>query len=994
LKKLTNFYKSLALLTALCLIVNVFLFARAAELGSKIEIKDSVFQIGTSRENEHYFIYEPHSAVRPVVMYGSKLCNYGKFASISQVLTDKGWNVVGGINGGFYNTGSYQPLGLVVSEGVMMSSDETGYHAVGFREDGTAFIGDPQMKLSVEINRREYPLYGYNKSRDRKGFYLLSSDFFKDTQNTEEGRDIILSPDFSGGVTVNGSFDFTVDRVVYSTQPLEIPDGKYVLTVNNRADESLQAVADGIARGDTITLNVSSNREWNEAESAVGSYVKLVTRGRVDAEYTKTPKYDETHPRTAIGIKSDGTVIMYTVDGRQSAISDGLTAEHTAQRLIELGCREALMLDGGGSSNFQAKYIGNDYFTQINNPSDYAGANGGGKERSVTNYIALAAPERGSGIAKYLTLYPQDAKVLRGSDFWFEVRAADETLRPVDASESEIDQSGNRYTAYFEGLTAEAALTEIANPDYFILRLDGAGINALNLYRGVSYDVNAAAFYQGEELFSTDNAYTWSLTPELGTVDANGVVTVTAESGDGELTVTAGNQALTVPVTIARSVVALETFEDYFSGYKAGENGSSAAITQERNMEFVKFGRASAKVDGAGYIPLGYSVDEELGYAAMWVYTPADSPAYSVTLNYTDGTDFTEFIDETGIWTRLVFDLPALGTDIAGIAVEGLDEVRNCVLYIDQITAASDRDVDEAPPAISELVIDPELPAMTAAINDNITDLSGDGISVTLDGAPVQFSYRGKTGELTAALSALSGGQHKITVVATDSSGNIARKSLMFFAPYSEDEEQQTKFADMSDHWAYDYVDYMAELGVVNGIESSKGKFNYQPNAPITRAQFAVMLYRFLGAENAEPPLPVNEPSNSAEGSLVFEPQSSISAFTDKKDIPDWAAEAVAYAVNSGYIKGIGGDDGLYFQPGGTLTRAQAMTILGRVQPYGYPSAELKDFKDYAKIPDWSLRYVASLVGQGVINGREGNLLAPNDSLTRAEVAKILTELT
>ncbi|MDR2359763.1 MAG: phosphodiester glycosidase family protein [Oscillospiraceae bacterium] len=990
MKKFTTKKKSPAKLIMVYLLLSALLSASAAELGSKIEIKDSVFQIGTSPENEHYFLYEPHSDVRPVVMYGSKVCNYGKFSSMAQVLTNKGWNVVGGINGGFYNTGSYQPLGLLVSEGIMMSSDEVDYHAIGFRDDGTAFIGDPEMELSIEINRREYTLRGYNKSRDRKGFYLLSSDFFKDTQNTEPGRDIILTPEFSGGVTVNGSFEFSVERVVYSTQPLEIPEGKYVLTINNYADESLQTVTDGIARGDTITLRVSSNREWSGAESAVGSYVKLVTRGQIDTEYAKSPKFDETHPRTAIGIKSDGTVVMYTVDGRQSAISDGLTAEQTARRLIELGCREALMLDGGGSSNFQVQYIGNDYFTQLNHPSDYAGANGGGKERSVTNYIALAAPELGSGIARYLSLYPQDAKVLKGSDFRFEVRASDETLRPVDASESEIDHSGNRYIAYFEGLTAEASLTEIENPDYFLLRLDGVGINALNLYRGVSYDVNAASFYQGDELFSTDNAYAWSLTPELGTVDANGVVTITAESGDGELAVTVGNQRIVIPVTIARSIIALETFEGHFSGYIAGENGSTAAIEQETDMDFVKFGRAAAKISGAGYIPLEYSIDEELGYATMWVYTPEGKQGGSVTLHYADGSEFTAAIPESDIWTRLVFDLPALGTDITGITIEGSGGTRDCELYIDQITAASDRDIDETPPAISDIVIDPELPAMTATINDNITDLSGDGILVTLDGEAQEFSYRPQTGELTAALPALNGGQHKATIIATDSGGNISRRSLMFFAPYSEDEETGDKFTDMGEHWAYDYVDYMADLGVVNGIESAAGKFEYQPNAPITRAQFAVMLYRFLGGENADELI---ADSASSDGSLIFEPYSVTSVFDDANDIPDWAADAVAYVVGMGYIKGVGGDDGLYFQPNGTLTRAQAMTILGRIQPYGYPLAELVNFKDYADIPDWSLRYVASLVGQEVINGREGNLLAPNDALTRAEVAKILTEL-
>jgi hypothetical protein len=108
-------------------------------------------------------------------------------------------------------------------------------------------------------------------------------------------------------------------------------------------------------------------------------------------------------------------------------------------------------------------------------------------------------------------------------------------------------------------------------------------------------------------------------------------------------------------------------------------------------------------------------------------------------------------------------------------------------------------------------------------------------------------------------------------------------------------------------------------------------------------------------------------------------------------DIPEWAAEAVAYVVNAGYIKGVGSDEGVYFRPSGTLSRAQAMTILGRIQPAGYKNANLTAFADYTDVPDWSVRYVASLVGQGVISGRDGGKLAPNAPLTRGEVAKILT---
>jgi exopolysaccharide biosynthesis protein len=55
-------------------------------------------------------------------------------------------------------------------------------------------------------------------------------------------------------------------------------------------------------------------------------------------------------PRTAVGIKEDGKILLVTVDGRQPGYSYGLTAEELAELLIELGAKDAAMLDGGAST--------------------------------------------------------------------------------------------------------------------------------------------------------------------------------------------------------------------------------------------------------------------------------------------------------------------------------------------------------------------------------------------------------------------------------------------------------------------------------------------------------------------------------------------------------------------------------------------------------------------------------------------------------------------
>jgi hypothetical protein len=90
-----------------------------------------------------------------------------------------------------------------------------------------------------------------------------------------------------------------------------------------------------------------------------------------------------------------------------------------------------------------------------------------------------------------------------------------------------------------------------------------------------------------------------------------------------------------------------------------------------------------------------------------------------------------------------------------------------------------------------------------------------------------------------------------------------------------------------------------------------------------------------------------------------------------------------------GIMKGSQNANGVYAYATASITRAEAMTILGRIQVKGYPAASLSSFEDADKVPTWASAYLGSLVGQGVVNGDNG-LLRPGDSVSRAEVAKLL----
>jgi exopolysaccharide biosynthesis protein len=86
-------------------------------------------------------------------------------------------------------------------------------------------------------------------------------------------------------------------------------------------------------------------------------------------------------PRTAIGIKKDGKVLLVVVDGRRRT-SVGLSLVELAQFMVEQGAVEAMNLDGGGSSEM---ILGNQI---LNEPSD-------GRERRQGAGIAVIRTKPG-----------------------------------------------------------------------------------------------------------------------------------------------------------------------------------------------------------------------------------------------------------------------------------------------------------------------------------------------------------------------------------------------------------------------------------------------------------------------------------------------------------------------------------------------------------------------------------------------------------------------
>ncbi len=104
---------------------------------------------------------------------------------------------------------------------------------------------------------------------------------------------------------------------------------------------------------------------------------------------SKTPNHTDAAPRSVVGIKPDGTVVIMLNDGRQSPTSAGMSMYELAEVMLDLGCSFAVNCDGGGSSTFLSQRPGEEL--KVNNsPSD-------GAERPTTTgiFFISTAPANG-----------------------------------------------------------------------------------------------------------------------------------------------------------------------------------------------------------------------------------------------------------------------------------------------------------------------------------------------------------------------------------------------------------------------------------------------------------------------------------------------------------------------------------------------------------------------------------------------------------------------
>ena len=363
---------------------------------------------------------------------------------------------------------------------------------------------------------------------------------------------------------------------------------------------------------------------------------------------------DQTHtspsraPRTCIGIKADGSIVLLVVDGRQDPVSVGMSMSELAETLIDLGCVDAVNCDGGGSSTFLSQREGGD-LTVKNVPSD-------GTERATLGGLLVVSNSVSDGVFDH-------ASVTADADYY--TPKSEISFHAVG-----VDKAGGPAELPTEGLTwklADDAMGSISQEGVFTSNGTVGEVTAQLLYQGevcgvctvsilepdslfffetsrslgfdVSVDMSMLMQSQGRTLVYKGSDFTWDVEllsandpsvtdpAKIGWIEPGTTTLVTNHNLSGDLKVTAKYTRQDGKVLETTAVVAVgklpSVFWDYEDGMQMVEVWEEVTETDEATGETTTFWKIKTDADGNIVYETKYLTAEEY-YSSLMVKNPGN----------------------------------------------------------------------------------------------------------------------------------------------------------------------------------------------------------------------------------------------------------------------------------------------------------------------------------------------------------------------------------
>jgi Phosphodiester glycosidase/FlgD Ig-like domain len=290
---------------------------------------------------------------------------------------------VGGVNADLFTWNDGRPDGMFMESGMITTAPHPRRSTVGVTNDGRLLIQRVAMIATWQGLSQRRPLTGLNQPAGPEGVSLFTPAWGPTTPAATDTVEITLDslPPVAPLTDLTGT--------VTSAKPAggtPIPPGGAVLVGRGASAGRLASEA---PVGQQVTVRLVLRPQWSNVMDAVGGGPLIVQNRqpvfRALEQFTGS-QLSLRRPRTAIGQKADGRIILVAIDGAQPGYSTGMTNFELAQQLVRLGAVTASALDSGGSTTmaFDGKLL--------NRPSDPGGEQGVADGLFVFYYGVQAPP--------------------------------------------------------------------------------------------------------------------------------------------------------------------------------------------------------------------------------------------------------------------------------------------------------------------------------------------------------------------------------------------------------------------------------------------------------------------------------------------------------------------------------------------------------------------------------------------------------------------------
>lgn len=270
---------------------------------------------------------DPRIEFKPVLSYDSI---FG-FEKLSEICKRTG--AYAAVNGGFfYEFGD--PVGMVAVNGEVLTKS-TGLSPVLVVDKSGARFETFYSGLSLVLENKKIKVDEMNRI-GKKNQVVMYTNEFGSTNRTEIANTSILIE------------NNTVTSIVKDVQEVNIKKGS--LLISFYGEKSLLPQELGIKAGDKAEVKIEPYLGYGFQAYECGSMLVRDGKPVVPERDRWAGALGNRDPRTVVGIKNDGRMVLLVADGRQPGYSSGLTGDEMAGYLISIGVTDAAMLDGGATS--------------------------------------------------------------------------------------------------------------------------------------------------------------------------------------------------------------------------------------------------------------------------------------------------------------------------------------------------------------------------------------------------------------------------------------------------------------------------------------------------------------------------------------------------------------------------------------------------------------------------------------------------------------------